>query len=287
MSTLPDTTLQRADLRLDPEWIIPIQPAGLTLQQHSVLIRDGRIVALLPRADAETLWRADVVQALPGQLLIGAEHSARDEAKLASEGVTAIVNCAGMICANHFPHRFHYLKLNLLDTAREDISAVFYDVLDFIDGTIEQEHGTVFVHCQHGVSRSATLVIAYIMWKRGLAYDDALELVRAARPTVNPNIGFACALLQWGASIEAPPQTTQAWALGTALGSGALLGDLAGDMTGILCGTSAAAAAAVASGSAAPASASVVVGRAQRSSAAHTVPMLSLSSSYLFFEIPW
>ena len=47
---------------------------------------------------------------LPGQLLIGAEHSARDEAKLASEGVTAIVNCAGMICANHFPHRFHYLK---------------------------------------------------------------------------------------------------------------------------------------------------------------------------------
>eukprot|EP00900_Chrysochromulina_parva_P023174 jgi/Chrpa1/5490/Chrysochromulina_OHIO_Genome00012615-RA len=189
---------------------------------------------------------------LPGQLLIGAEHSARDEAKLASEGVTAIVNCAGMICANHFPHRFHYLKLNLLDTAREDISAVFYDVLDFIDDTIEQEHGTVFVHCQHGVSRSATLVIAYVMWKRGLAYDDALELVRAARPTVNPNIGFACALLQWGASIEAPPQTTQAWALGTALGSGALLGDLTGDLT---CGTSAAAAAAVASGSAAPASA--------------------------------
>ena len=188
---------------------------------------------------------------LPGQLLIGAEHSARDEAKLASEGVTAIVNCAGMICANHFPHRFHYLKLNLLDTAREDISAVFYDVLDFIDGTIEQEHGTVFVHCQHGVSRSATLVIAYVMWKRGLAYDDALELVRAARPTVNPNIGFACALLQWGASIEAPPQTTQAWALGTALGSGALLGDL----SAILSGTSAAAAAAVASGSAAPASA--------------------------------
>lgn len=70
MPAIPDTTLQRADLRLDPEWIIPIQPAGLTLQQHSVLIRDGRIAALLPRADAEALWRADVVQALPGQVLM-------------------------------------------------------------------------------------------------------------------------------------------------------------------------------------------------------------------------
>ena len=70
MSTNPDSTLQRADLRIDPEWIIPIQPAGLTLQAHSVLVRDGRIVALVPRSEADALWRADVVQHLPGQLLM-------------------------------------------------------------------------------------------------------------------------------------------------------------------------------------------------------------------------
>ena len=70
MSTNPDSTLQRADLRIDPEWIIPIQPAGLTLQAHSVLIRDGRIVALVPRSEADALWRADVVQHLPGQVLM-------------------------------------------------------------------------------------------------------------------------------------------------------------------------------------------------------------------------
>jgi hypothetical protein len=65
MSTLPDTTLQRADLRLDPEWIIPIQPAGLTLQQHSVLIRDGRIVALLPSERQTMLFSAT----MPGQIV--------------------------------------------------------------------------------------------------------------------------------------------------------------------------------------------------------------------------
>ena len=61
MSTLPDTTLQRADLRLDPEWIIPIQPAGLTLQQHSVLIRDGRIVDFHKRPTEAHDWHGESV----------------------------------------------------------------------------------------------------------------------------------------------------------------------------------------------------------------------------------
>jgi len=173
---------------------------------------------------------------LPGGLLLGAEQSACDEAKLMAEGVTAIVNCAGIICANHFPRRFTYLKLNLLDTAREDISSVFYDALDFIDDTISNQHGAVFVHCQHGVSRSSTLVIAYVMWKHQLTYDDALEFVRSCRPTINPNIGFACALLQWGSSIQGPPHTLHGWGLGT--------GVLLGDGQTPVAGTSAAAAAA-------------------------------------------
>jgi hypothetical protein len=75
----------------------------------------------------------------------------------------------------------------------------------------------------HASRQRAELMVAahkkHAGWVEGLErkeQHDDLELVRAARPTVNPNIGFACALLQWGASIEAPPQTTQAWALGTA-----------------------------------------------------------------------
>ena len=71
--------------------------------------------------------------------------------------------------------------------------------------------GTVYVHCQHGVSRSSTIVIAYIMWRQRLTYDEALDLVRTARPTVNPNIGFACALLQWGSALAEPPAALQVW----------------------------------------------------------------------------
>jgi protein-tyrosine phosphatase len=42
------------------------------------------------------------------------------------------------------------------------------------------------------VSRSATLAIAYLMWRLGLGYDEAFQTVKAGRGVANPNIGFIC-----------------------------------------------------------------------------------------------
>jgi 5-methylthioadenosine/S-adenosylhomocysteine deaminase len=40
------------DLLLEPRWIIPIEPAGVTLEEHALAVDQGRIVALLPREEA-------------------------------------------------------------------------------------------------------------------------------------------------------------------------------------------------------------------------------------------
>jgi 5-methylthioadenosine/S-adenosylhomocysteine deaminase len=42
------------DLLLEPRWIIPIEPAGVILEEHALAVDQGRIVALLPREEAET-----------------------------------------------------------------------------------------------------------------------------------------------------------------------------------------------------------------------------------------
>ncbi len=55
----------------------------------------------------------------------------------------------------------------------------------------------VLVHCYAGVSRSASAVIYYLMRVRGLRYDDALAIVRAARVQAFPNPGFTVALHQY------------------------------------------------------------------------------------------
>jgi hypothetical protein len=50
--------------------------------------------------------------------------------------------------------------------------------------------GRVLVHCVHGQSRSAAVVIAFLMWSSGQTYDICLQAVRACRPRVQPNSGF-------------------------------------------------------------------------------------------------
>ena len=49
--------------------------------------------------------------------------------------------------------------------------------------------GNILVHCQQGLSRSATLVIAFLIMKRGLRAVDACVTIRRKRPVL-PNDGF-------------------------------------------------------------------------------------------------
>jgi 5-methylthioadenosine/S-adenosylhomocysteine deaminase len=41
-----------ADLIITARWIVPIEPAGIVLEDHAVVIRDGRVLSVLPRATA-------------------------------------------------------------------------------------------------------------------------------------------------------------------------------------------------------------------------------------------
>ncbi|GAB4820258.1 hypothetical protein N2152v2_007304 [Parachlorella kessleri] len=57
------------------------------------------------------------------------------------------------------------------------------------------QSGGVLVHCLAGVSRSATVVIGYLMWKNILPFHQARRHVAAVRPWIRPNSGFEQQLL--------------------------------------------------------------------------------------------
>ncbi|KAG5498232.1 hypothetical protein JIQ42_03036 [Leishmania sp. Namibia] len=68
------------------------------------------------------------------------------------------------------------------------------------DSVSEEDYATVpavAVHCMVGVSRSASIVAAYVMKKYGVSLGEALSLIRCTRPVVQPNPGFQRQLSIW------------------------------------------------------------------------------------------
>jgi protein-tyrosine phosphatase len=41
-----------------------------------------------------------------------------------------------------------------------------------------------------GISRSASIVVAYLMYKNKMSYDEAFDEVKNKRSVISPNIGF-------------------------------------------------------------------------------------------------
>lgn len=65
-----------------------------------------------------------------------------------------------------------------------------------VDEAREQGSG-VLVHCHAGVSRSATVTVAYIMKRQGLCLGDAYKFVKDLRPVISPNLNFMGQLLKY------------------------------------------------------------------------------------------
>ena len=75
----------------------------------------------------------------------------------------------------------------------------FFEYLNVAFTFIEKQrkkNRNIMVHCQCGVSRSASIVIAYIMFDQKLGFHDALALVKSKSPTANPHLTFVCQLLE-------------------------------------------------------------------------------------------
>jgi 5-methylthioadenosine/S-adenosylhomocysteine deaminase len=59
-----------ADLSIEARWIVPMTTRGRVLENHTLVVRDGRILDLLPSADAAERYAATVVVQRPAHLLM-------------------------------------------------------------------------------------------------------------------------------------------------------------------------------------------------------------------------
>ncbi|XP_046974194.1 dual specificity protein phosphatase MPK-4-like [Vanessa cardui] len=87
------------------------------------------------------------------------------------------------------------LYIRAYDTPTTNLMPYFPMANAFIEEGLQK--GNVLVHCHFGVSRSATIVIAFIMAKYKLTFEQAYAFVRQRRRFINPNPGFVNQLKQY------------------------------------------------------------------------------------------
>jgi len=88
-----------------------------------------------------------------------------------------------------------FLHLPILDNQSARIFTHFPKAIAFIDGA-KATNSKVLVHCAAGISRSATIVIAYLMQSHNMSLKKAYEHVYTKRNTIRPNPGFFNQLME-------------------------------------------------------------------------------------------
>ena len=134
----------------------------------------------------------DCDEVFPG-IIIGDGPTAKNMAYLNKLGVTHVLNAAESDVTLN-PRKLSkagiaYLGFRLPDLPHADIAQHFEASSAFIDRALSFSGGLVFVNCLLGMSRSATVVAAYLMKHKGMTASQAITTMRSVRE-VKPNIGF-------------------------------------------------------------------------------------------------
>lgn len=121
-------------------------------------------------------------------LYISDFSSACDIDTLNKYNITHIITIIPGVAAI-YPDKFTYLTIDVVDRSYSNIEIYFNDANTFIENAIN-EGGNVLIHCQKGISRSATIAMAYLIMKKKYTYEDAYIKMKEARCCINPNLGF-------------------------------------------------------------------------------------------------
>ena len=123
---------------------------------------------------------------IPG-LYLGNYEAACNKRLLDSLGITHILTVADGL-SPEFPDDFRYLIIPVYDSFDEDLFTRFETTCDFISKSLES--GKVLVHCYMGISRSSTVVIAYLIKSKSMKFSEAFEYTAFQHPETYPNANF-------------------------------------------------------------------------------------------------
>lgn len=134
----------------------------------------------------------DLSQILPNLLVGSYPGSSKDIDRLRREGVTAVLNVQTDEDTAYWGVNWYHLepyyhevgievrRVPVRDFDADDLRQKLPKCVEVLDELLHQGH-TVYVHCNMGVNRSPSIVIAYLHWVLGVDLEMAADHVMQCR----------------------------------------------------------------------------------------------------------
>ena len=127
----------------------------------------------------------DDISQITNTIYLGNIDAALNKKKLKQIGIKKILTVMEAFGNHYSSNEFIHKSIDVEDNYQTNIIRYFKECFLFIEG-----NDKIFVHCAAGMSRSPTIVIAYIMWKNKLSLNKAIKFVKEKRPLISPNDNF-------------------------------------------------------------------------------------------------
>jgi len=121
-------------------------------------------------------------------IYLGNAYNAADYYYLKNFGITGIVNACNEI-SNYFEDDFEYFKIDILDINNSSIYKFFDPFITFVENILN-DNGKIMIHCYMGSSRSAILVVLYLIKYKSYTMDDSIHFITGKRNRVNINVTY-------------------------------------------------------------------------------------------------
>ena len=122
-------------------------------------------------------------------LYMSGYKAAKNPQTLQASGIGHVVNLTAHKCPNLNPDLVSYSSFKFSDHANFNLVDKLDRVMEIIRNKVQMQEN-VLVHCQMGISRAPSVVIAYLIKFQGMDYNSALSLVQQKNPDAYPNLGF-------------------------------------------------------------------------------------------------
>ena len=128
---------------------------------------------------------SEFIDKITDKVYLGDIDGSKDFDYFKKENINSVLSVINSPFEYNEEDKINHKIINICDLDEVNIIKYFKECIEFIE-----KADKIFVHCLCGVSRSSTIVIAYLMWKAHCSYYDAYFFVKNRRPFIDPNDGF-------------------------------------------------------------------------------------------------